>query len=142
MCIARGVAHRHHDDYPFNLRPIEEDDLFQYQRYRWLSGEPEKLGMRYRRFNLQALLNASAKPGGDARTTCVKLLKCVKGQFNKAFLFNFTVFSSAIAGISASPYPDDQMKEEKMLLEHYYDVTKTNDPIRRQLLNDPLHELK
>lgn len=34
------------------------------------SGEPEKLGMRYRRFNLQALLNASAKPGGDAGTTC------------------------------------------------------------------------
>lgn len=29
-----------------------------------------------------------------------------------------------------------------MLLEHYYDATKTDNSIRRQLLNDPLHELK
>lgn len=29
-----------------------------------------------------------------------------------------------------------------MLLKHYYDATKTNDSIRKRLLNDPLHELK
>ncbi|KAJ5781584.1 uncharacterized protein N7518_010067 [Penicillium psychrosexuale] len=53
-------------------------------------GEPEKLAMRYRKFNLQALLNASAKPVGNAGTTCVKLLKCVEGQFNKAFLLTMS----------------------------------------------------
>ncbi|KAJ5505660.1 hypothetical protein N7453_004617 [Penicillium expansum] len=32
---------------------------------------------------------------------------------------------------SASPYPD-QKTQEKMLLEHYYDATNTNDSIKRQ----------
>lgn len=44
--------------------------------------------------------------------------------------------------LTASPCPDQKKQEEKMLLEHYCDVTKTNNSIRSQLLNDPLHELK
>ena len=44
--------------------------------------------------------------------------------------------------LSASPCPAHKMEEEKMLLGHYYDAIKKNDSIRRQILNDPLHELK
>ncbi|OQE18133.1 hypothetical protein PENFLA_c022G05219 [Penicillium flavigenum] len=45
--------------------PIDVADLYRYQRYRWLSGESEKLAMPYRKFNLQALLNTSVKAAGN-----------------------------------------------------------------------------
>lgn len=63
--------------------------------------------MRYRKFNLQALLDTSVKAVGNGGTSCkcslhlkpftanlraigVKLLKCVEGQFNKAFLLTMS----------------------------------------------------
>lgn len=74
---------------------LELSDLFR-------SGESKKLMMRYRNSNLQALLDTSAKAAGNDEISCmwsflqnfsakhhdtgVKLLKCVEGQFNKAFL--------------------------------------------------------
>lgn len=44
--------------------------------------------------------------------------------------------------LTASPCPDQKKQEEKNLIEHYYDATKTNDSISREFLNDPLQELK
>ncbi|KAJ5587043.1 uncharacterized protein N7459_002808 [Penicillium hispanicum] len=66
--------------------PIEEVDLYQYER----SEDPEKLAMRCRKFNLQALLDRSIKATGNDGAKCIKLLKCVEGQFNKAFLLTLS----------------------------------------------------
>ncbi|KAK0119874.1 Phosphotransferase enzyme [Cadophora gregata] len=65
---------------------ITEEELYQYRRYRWLSDEPEKLAIRYRRFNLDALLDVAIKTAGSGARSCTKVLKCIEGQFNKAFL--------------------------------------------------------
>lgn len=66
--------------------PIDVADLFRYQRYRWLyvvcilclvksdvsrSGESEKLATRYRKFNLQGLLDASVKTVGIYGISCM-----------------------------------------------------------------------
>ncbi|KAI9839782.1 MAG: Phosphotransferase enzyme [Sclerophora amabilis] len=76
---------------------IEEEELYRYTRYRWLFSEPEKLAVRYRKFNLQALLDAAVNSAGNGAKSCVKVLKCVEGQFNKAFLLTmdnqFEVFA-------------------------------------------------
>ncbi|KAK2820002.1 hypothetical protein FQN49_007819 [Arthroderma sp. PD_2] len=48
--------------------------------------EPEKLEMRYRKFNLKALIDEAVRIVGNGASTCVKVLKCVEGQFNKAFI--------------------------------------------------------
>ncbi|KAJ5217349.1 hypothetical protein N7468_010357 [Penicillium chermesinum] len=82
--------------------PIDVGDLYEYQRYRWLSGNSEKLAMRYRKFNLQALLDTSVKAVGDG-LSCVKLLKCVEGQFNKAFLLTM---SNGLEIIARLPNPN------------------------------------
>ncbi|KAF2463885.1 kinase-like protein [Lindgomyces ingoldianus] len=42
--------------------------------------------MRYRKFNISALLDAAVNAVGDGARSCVKLLKCVEGQYNKAFI--------------------------------------------------------
>ncbi|CEJ55679.1 hypothetical protein PMG11_01927 [Penicillium brasilianum] len=62
--------------------PIDVADLFR-------SGESEKLATRYRKFNVQGLLDASVKAVGIDGIS-VKLLKCVEGQFNKAFLLTMS----------------------------------------------------
>lgn len=67
--------------------PIDVADLYRYQRYRWLyvqfwaclelsdflfrSGESKKLAMRYRKFNLQALLDTSVKAAGNDEISCM-----------------------------------------------------------------------
>ncbi|KAF1953158.1 hypothetical protein CC80DRAFT_420717 [Byssothecium circinans] len=48
--------------------------------------ERENLAMRYRKFNLSALLDAAVNAVGDGATSCVKVLKCIEGQYNKAFI--------------------------------------------------------
>ncbi|KAI9751507.1 MAG: hypothetical protein M4579_006043, partial [Chaenotheca gracillima] len=42
--------------------------------------------MRYRSFNMQALLDAAVRAVGGGATSCIKVLKCVEGQYNKAFI--------------------------------------------------------
>ncbi|KAE8152193.1 kinase-like domain-containing protein [Aspergillus avenaceus] len=76
---------------------IDEIDLYRYQRYRWLADEPHKLAVRYRKFNLQALLDASVKASGNDDNKCVKLLKCVEGQFNKAFVLTMNSGDEIVA---------------------------------------------
>ncbi|KAK2756950.1 Phosphotransferase enzyme [Arachnomyces sp. PD_36] len=63
-----------------------EEDLYRYTRYRWLSNEQAKLDMRYRKFNLNGLLTEAVKSVGNGAKSCVKVLKCVEGQFNKVFI--------------------------------------------------------
>ncbi|KAJ5350223.1 hypothetical protein N7541_007950 [Penicillium brevicompactum] len=80
--------------------PIDEADLYRYQRYRWLyvsrlisiiwSRETEKLAMRHRKFDLQGLIDVAVKAVGMSGINCVKVLKCVEGQFNKAFLLTMS----------------------------------------------------
>ncbi|KAE8353953.1 kinase-like domain-containing protein [Aspergillus coremiiformis] len=53
--------------------------------------------MRYRKFNLQALLDASVKASGNGSNECVKLLKCVEGQFNKAFILTMSSGDEIVA---------------------------------------------
>ncbi|KAH8434940.1 uncharacterized protein LDX57_012572 [Aspergillus melleus] len=76
---------------------IDEADLYRYERYRWLTEEPRKLAMRYRKLNLQALVDASVKASGHGGNECVKLLKCVEGQFNKAFVLTMSSGDEIVA---------------------------------------------
>ncbi|OGE47113.1 hypothetical protein PENARI_c063G08313 [Penicillium arizonense] len=46
--------------------------------------------MRHRKFDLQGLVDVSVKAVGISGINCVKLLKCVEGQFNKAFLLTMS----------------------------------------------------
>ncbi|KKK22028.1 hypothetical protein ARAM_002106 [Aspergillus rambellii] len=82
--------------------PIDEADLYKYQRYRWLNDEAHKLAMRYRKFNLPALLSASSRASGSDGNKCVKLLKCVEGQFNKAFILTMSRGDELVARLLKS----------------------------------------
>lgn len=59
--------------------------------------------MRYRKFNLQALLDTSVKAACNEEISCVKLLKCVEGQFNKAFLLTM---SNGLEVVARLPNPN------------------------------------
>ncbi|KAL2064617.1 hypothetical protein VTL71DRAFT_3754 [Oculimacula yallundae] len=78
---------------------ISEEELYEYRRYRWLSDEPEKLAVRYRRFNLDALLDVAVKTVAGGARSCTKVLKCVEGQFNKAFLMTMDNGAEILAKI-------------------------------------------
>ncbi|KAH6719806.1 hypothetical protein BKA61DRAFT_667720 [Leptodontidium sp. MPI-SDFR-AT-0119] len=95
---------------------ILEEELHQYRRYRWLydcsppqlivvtqrcsrSDEPEKLAVRYRKFNLDALLDVVVKTAGGGARSCIKVLKCIEGQFNKAFLMTMDNGAEVLAKI-------------------------------------------
>ncbi|PKX89635.1 uncharacterized protein P174DRAFT_303263, partial [Aspergillus novofumigatus IBT 16806] len=77
--------------------PIEEADLYKYQRYRWLSREAEKLAARYRKFNLPALLDAAVNVTGLKDAQCTKILKCVEGQYNKALVLTMSTGQEIVA---------------------------------------------
>ncbi|BDD62974.1 hypothetical protein MAP00_007924 [Monascus purpureus] len=77
--------------------PIEEADLYEYQRYRWLSREAEKLAARYRKFKLPALLDAAVKITGFSDAQCIKVLKCVEGQYNKALILTMSTGQEIVA---------------------------------------------
>ncbi|KAJ0423313.1 kinase-like domain-containing protein [Aspergillus carlsbadensis] len=81
--------------------PAKEGELYKYQRYRWLSGEPEKLASRYHEFRLPALLEAAVKVTnrGAAEFAGVKVLKCVEGQHNKAFILTMNTGQDIVARI-------------------------------------------
>ncbi|KAK1142578.1 hypothetical protein N8T08_007554 [Aspergillus melleus] len=82
--------------WPVEVR-IDEADLYRYQRYRWLTDKPRKLAMRYRKFNLQALVDASIQASENGGNECVKILKCVEGQFNKAFVLTMSSGNEIVA---------------------------------------------
>ncbi|BCS04965.1 uncharacterized protein AKAW2_80766S [Aspergillus luchuensis] len=65
---------------------MNNDEIFRYQRYKWLSGDCKHLAARYRDFNLDNLLEAAVQATGRNGTQCVKVLKCLEGQYNKAFV--------------------------------------------------------
>ncbi|GCB20818.1 altered inheritance of mitochondria protein 9, mitochondrial [Aspergillus awamori] len=65
---------------------IAEPELFKYQRYRWLKGESQHLAALYREFDLDHLLETANQVTGHKGTRCVKVSKCVEGQYNKAFI--------------------------------------------------------
>ncbi|KAL5320589.1 hypothetical protein ACEPPN_011399 [Leptodophora sp. 'Broadleaf-Isolate-01'] len=52
------------------------------------SNERENLAIRYRKFNIPALVDAAVHAAGNGAKSCVKLLKCTEGQYNKAFLMS------------------------------------------------------
>ncbi|KAG4444105.1 hypothetical protein IFR05_000458 [Cadophora sp. M221] len=78
---------------------ILEEELYQYRRYRWLSDEPEKLTVRYRKFDLDALLDVAVKTADGGARSCIKVLKCIEGQFNKAFLMTMDNGAEVLAKI-------------------------------------------
>ncbi|GAA85831.1 phosphotransferase enzyme family protein [Aspergillus luchuensis IFO 4308] len=61
---------------------MNNDEIFRYQR----SGDCKHLAARYRDFNLDNLLEAAVQATGRNGTQCVKVLKCLEGQYNKAFV--------------------------------------------------------
>ncbi|KAL2061038.1 hypothetical protein VTL71DRAFT_9090 [Oculimacula yallundae] len=65
---------------------VSEEELYRYSRHRWLTNESENLAKRYRKFNIPALIDAAVDAAGNGARSCVKLLKCTEGQYNKAFL--------------------------------------------------------
>ncbi|RHZ50978.1 hypothetical protein CDV55_103165 [Aspergillus turcosus] len=77
--------------------PIEEADLYEYQRYRWLSREAEKLAVRYRKFKLPALFDAAVNVTGVKEAQCIKVLKCVEGQYNKALILTMSTGQEIVA---------------------------------------------
>ncbi|KAF2124066.1 hypothetical protein P153DRAFT_412352 [Dothidotthia symphoricarpi CBS 119687] len=85
--MARPILRKQRED--GSARIIEEDtteeELYRYTRYRWSCNEPENLAMRYRKFNISALLDAAVHAVGNGAKSCVKVVKCVEGQYNKAF---------------------------------------------------------
>ncbi|KAF1840343.1 uncharacterized protein K460DRAFT_348685 [Cucurbitaria berberidis CBS 394.84] len=58
--------------------------------------------MRYREFNIPALLDAAVQAVGNGARTCVKLLKCVEGQQNKVFIITMDNGSEVLAKIPHS----------------------------------------
>ncbi|OJZ91270.1 hypothetical protein ASPFODRAFT_68133 [Aspergillus luchuensis CBS 106.47] len=65
---------------------MNKNEIFRYQRYKWLSRDCKHLAARYRDFNLDNLLEAVVQATGRDGTQCVKVLKCLEGQYNKAFV--------------------------------------------------------
>ncbi|ODM19841.1 hypothetical protein SI65_04827 [Aspergillus cristatus] len=130
-------------------------NLYKYQRYRWL-GDPEKLAMRYREFHLASLVNAATKITGSSKDKCTKLVKCVEGQYNKAFalimesgdemIHNDWQRVSVAPPLLQRPFPqmlelsgdeaDERTQPEKELLEHYQEAIKATDPLRSEVLKD------
>ncbi|TVY85520.1 Altered inheritance of mitochondrial mitochondria protein [Lachnellula suecica] len=78
---------------------VSEEELYRYSRYRWLSNESENLAIRYRKFNIPALVDAAVHAAGNGARSCVKLLKCTEGQYNKAFLMSMDSGEEVLAKI-------------------------------------------
>ncbi|KAL4907718.1 kinase-like domain-containing protein [Aspergillus multicolor] len=70
--------------------PIQEVDLFRYQRYRWLDDDAKSQAVRYREFNVHALLRVAAELVDQQGLTCSKIRKRVEGQYNKAFVLTMS----------------------------------------------------
>ncbi|EED19590.1 mitochondria protein Fmp29, putative [Talaromyces stipitatus ATCC 10500] len=80
-------------------QPITEDDLFRYQRHRWLRNDAKEQDVRYRPFNLAALIERAlkAKRGRIDGQKCIKILKLVEGDHNKVFLLTMSDGDELIA---------------------------------------------
>ncbi|PVH85726.1 hypothetical protein DL98DRAFT_568045 [Cadophora sp. DSE1049] len=78
---------------------VSEEELYRYSRYRWLSNESENLAIRYRKFNIPALVDAAVHAAGNGARSCVKLLKCTEGQYNKAFLMSMDSGAEVLAKV-------------------------------------------
>ncbi|GFF56449.1 hypothetical protein IFM46972_10517 [Aspergillus udagawae] len=61
------------------------------------SREAEKLAVRYRKFKLPALLDAAVNVTGLNDAQCVKVLKCVEGQYNKALVLTMSTGQELVA---------------------------------------------
>ncbi|KAF4230875.1 hypothetical protein CNMCM8980_005656 [Aspergillus fumigatiaffinis] len=61
------------------------------------SREAEKLAVRYRKFNLPALLDAAVNVTGLDDAQCIKVLKCVEGQYNKALVLTMSTGQEIVA---------------------------------------------
>ncbi|KAE8344995.1 kinase-like domain-containing protein [Aspergillus arachidicola] len=69
----------------FSDERISEEDLYRYTRRRWLCNEQKELSKRYVRFDLQELIRA-ALDVSDGSRYCTRVLKCLEGLHNKAFI--------------------------------------------------------
>ncbi|RAK92540.1 phosphotransferase enzyme family protein [Aspergillus costaricaensis CBS 115574] len=67
---------------------MNKGEMFKYQRYRWLTRrrDPQHLAARYREFNLENLLETVNLSTDHKGARCVKVSKCMEGQYNKAFV--------------------------------------------------------
>ncbi|EEP78285.1 predicted protein [Uncinocarpus reesii 1704] len=63
-----------------------EEDLFGYSRHRWIFNEEKELARRYRKFDLQKLIEVAIDTAGDGAHGYTKVLNCVEGMHNKALL--------------------------------------------------------
>ncbi|KAF9736412.1 hypothetical protein PMIN07_008230 [Paraphaeosphaeria minitans] len=64
---------------------ISEGDLYRYTRQRWLKNERDELAKRYLEFNLPHLVEEAVRVCKGARH-CTRVLKCIEGLHNKAFI--------------------------------------------------------
>ncbi|KAH7378575.1 hypothetical protein BKA64DRAFT_714345 [Cadophora sp. MPI-SDFR-AT-0126] len=85
------------------LEGIAEDELYRFTRYQWLYRESEQLAMRYRKFNVLGLVDASVRAAGKGAKACVEIVKCIEGQYNKAFLMKMDNGEVVVARL---PHPN------------------------------------
>ncbi|RAH76776.1 hypothetical protein BO86DRAFT_413617 [Aspergillus japonicus CBS 114.51] len=105
--------------------PIEEAELYQYQRYRWLTKDAEQLAARYRKFRLPALVDAAIEAAGHDASNCTKVLKCIEGQYNKSLILSMDNGQEVVARL---PNPNAGPK--------FY--TTASEVATRQFLRDRL----
>ncbi|RDI84813.1 hypothetical protein Vi05172_g5260 [Venturia inaequalis] len=66
---------------------IPEEELYRYTRHRWLTfDEDKKLASRYCKFDIAALSKAAVNAVDCGAKSCVKILKCIEGSYNKALI--------------------------------------------------------
>ncbi|PYH85352.1 phosphotransferase enzyme family protein [Aspergillus uvarum CBS 121591] len=103
---------------------IPEDDLYRYTRHRWLFNEPRELSKRYLKFNLRQLIDVAVNARNGARY-CTKVVKCLEGLHNKAFLL---VMDNGAEVVAKLPSPNagfaryitaSEVATRQLLREHF-----------------------
>ncbi|RFU34648.1 hypothetical protein B7463_g1745, partial [Scytalidium lignicola] len=124
---------------------ISEEEIYQYTR----SGESEKLAVRYRRFNLDALLDVAVNSAGNgARSYTKKITHIIDWQSTAV---SEILSQNKVPPMRPPPGGYDQMHEppseisetvdyssqEDDIFNHYQRLTRTKKPLRWAAINLP-----
>ncbi|KAI2087563.1 hypothetical protein LOZ36_002702 [Ophidiomyces ophidiicola] len=80
-----------------NVVSASEEDFYRYTTKRWLANEAFEAAQRYRKFNIQRLVDVAARSDRTKLKKCVSVMKYREGQFNKTFLIIFDNGSEVVA---------------------------------------------
>ncbi|KAH8695295.1 hypothetical protein BGW36DRAFT_199932 [Talaromyces proteolyticus] len=85
-------------------QPIDENELFEYQRHRWLRDNGKELDKRYVKFDLTALITQASRTKKYMLDDwkCVKVVKLPEGDYNKVLLL---IMDNGIRMIAQLPNP-------------------------------------